>query len=82
MGRKHPVLDQICVAVFLHLTYYNTSTEKTKLTVTSKDQTIAFGAAISQASSKYTIKGLQTGDKATVTLKTDTKKYRYFYDYI
>ena len=50
-------------------------TEKTKLTVTAKDQTIAFGDSVSQASSKYTIKGLQTGDKATVTLKTDTKKY-------
>ncbi|MBR6223801.1 MAG: hypothetical protein IKQ71_10245, partial [Lachnospiraceae bacterium] len=41
--------------------------EKIKLTVTAKDQTIAFGAAISQASSKYTIKGLQTGDEAKVT---------------
>ena len=49
--------------------------EKIKLTVTAKDQTIAFGAAISQASSKYTIKGLQTGDKAEVTLKADMKKF-------
>ena len=51
------------------------SVQKTKLTVTAKDQTIAFGAAISQASSKYTIKGLQTGDEAKVTLKADMKKF-------
>ena len=52
-----------------------TPVQKIKLTVTAKDQTIAFGAAISQASSKYTIKGLQTGDEAKVTLKADMKKF-------
>ena len=52
-----------------------TPSEKAKLTVTAKDQTIDFGGAISKADSKYVIKGLQTGDEAVVTLKADMKKF-------
>ena len=54
---------------------YPAEKEKTKLTVTAKDQTIGFGGALKNKASAYEITGLATGDTATVTLEADPKTY-------